>query len=92
MTMGIEFETYLRKDIFPHDQGAVDLIMDLYERSDEERHYIYYVLESYRQGQYSRHNVWKWLMGNVILKYKRQYECMGEYLDEEYQNKMKGGK
>lgn len=92
MTMGIEFETYLRKDIFPNDQSAVDMIMDLYERSDEERHYIYYVLESYRQGQYSRHSVWKWLMGNVILKYKRQYECNAKYLDDEYQAKMKGGK
>ena len=92
MTMDIQFETFLRKDIFPHDQGAVDLIMNIYQDDPKEQRYIYGVMESYRQGLISHYESWKYLMQNIVLKYKRQYECMGKYLDEEYQDKMKGGK
>lgn len=86
------YEIFLRKDIFPHSQSAVDLIIDIYDSDEKERHYIYGVVENYIQGQISKYEAWKYLMCNVILKYKRQYECNAKYLDEEYQNKMKGGK
>ena len=92
MKMYIQFETFLRKDIFPHDTSAVDLIMDIYEDDQKAQQYIYGVMESYRQGLISHYEAWKYLMQNIVLKYKRQYECMGKYLDEEYQSKMKGEK
>lgn len=92
MKMNTYYEAFLRRDIFPHDMSAVDLIMDIYENDEKERHYIFGVLESYIQGLINHYEAWKYLMSNIILKYKRQYECNAKYLDEEYQSKMKGGK
>lgn len=87
--MNSYYETFLRKDIFPHSQSAVDLIIDIYDTDEKERHYIYGVIETYIQGQISKYEAWRYLMSNVILKYKRQYECMGKYLDEEFKEKMR---
>ena len=87
--MNIQYETFLRKDIFPHDQSAVDLVMKIYDENEKERHYIYGVMESYIQGLINHYEAWKYLMQNIILKYKRIYECNGKYLDDEYKNKMK---
>ena len=89
--MNIQYETFLRKDIFPDDMEAVDLIMKIYDENEKERHYIYGVMESYIQGLINHYEAWKYLQQHIVLCYKRIYECNAKYLDDEYKEKMKGG-
>lgn len=87
--MNTYYESFLRRDIFPDEQYIVDEIIDIYDKDESEKHYICMVLEDYIHGC-SALDTYKRLMSNVVYKYRRQYECMGKYLDDEYKNKMKG--
>ena len=75
------YEGFLRRDIFYGRDDYVDLIIDIYEKDDNERHYINLVIEDYLRGGtcYEAHMR---LMNNVVYKHLRQYECMGKYLDD----------
>ena len=88
--MNTYYETFLRKDIYPYDQEAVDLIWRLYDESPKERQYIIYALEDYIHGE-SRYKTWFRLQQNVVCKYKHIYKHNAQYLDDEYKEKMKGG-
>ena len=88
--MNTYYETFLRKDIYPYDQEAVDLICRLYDESPKERQYIIYALEDYIHGE-SRYKTWFRLQQNVVCKYKHIYKHNAQYLDDEYKEKMKGG-
>ena len=84
------YESFLRKDIFPDKQDFVEEIMDIYDKVDKERRYIDLVINDYINGC-SVITTQKRLLNNVLYPYRRQYQCMAQYLDEEYKNKMKGG-
>ena len=88
--INIQYETFLRKDIFRNSPDYVDEIIDVYEQDPEKRRYISYVLESYIQGKISHIQAYKWLVRNVYFVSKRIKENT-EYLDKEYEEKMKGG-
>ena len=88
--MNICYETFLRKDIYPFEQSAVDLIMRIYDENPKERQYIIYIMEDYIKGA-NRYTTWCRLQTHIVSKYKRIYECNAKYLDDEYKNKMKGG-
>lgn len=86
--INIQYETFLRKDIFNKAPNYVDEIIDVYEQDAEKRRYISYVLESYIQGKISHIQAYKWLVRNVYFVSKRIKENT-EYLDKEYEEKMK---
>lgn len=86
--MNIEYETYLRKDIFPCQPHYVDEIIEVYENDERKRIYIINVLEAYIRGELSVYKTYSILMRNVYYWSKRAKENM-QYLDDEYEEKMK---
>ena len=89
--INIQYETFLRKEIFKDSPFYVDEIIDVYEQDGEKRRYISYVIEEYLHGKVSRFQAYIWLMRNVYYV-KKRIEQNTAYLDEEYEEKMKDGK
>ena len=88
--MNTYYESFLRRDIFPEQPSVVDELLNIYDQNEKERRYINLVIEDFIHGCNAM-TTKKRIMSNVIYPYRRQYECMGKYLDDEYENKMKGG-
>ena len=90
--IGIQFETYLRKEIFADNQDYADIVIDEYENNPNQRHYIWYVLDDYMKGNSSRYEVYKrlytWVI-NAKKKTDKTIERKFGYLNNEYEEKVK---
>ncbi|MBO7225304.1 MAG: hypothetical protein J6V35_05285 [Bacteroidales bacterium] len=85
--MNIFYETLLRNDIFPDNEEYIDIVMEMYEKDEKQRHYIMLVLEDYIHGG-SKFTAYKYLRQWVILPFKR-WAKKSEHLDEEFKEKMR---
>ena len=85
--MNAYYESFLRKDIFPNQQDYADIVINIYDQDESERHYISMVLEDYINGG-SAYQAYKRLWQWVVQRYKRM-EKKTSYLDEEFKEKMK---
>lgn len=91
--MNAYYSTFLRKDIFPTQPHYADVVEEVYDNDETQRHYITMVLEDYIKGgscyqAYKR--LWTWVI-NPNLIAKRKTEKKFGFLEDEFQNKMKGG-
>lgn len=84
--MNTYYETFLRKDIFPNQQDYADIVINIYDQDETERHYIAMVLEDYIKGG-SVYQAYYRLYRNIIHRYKWN-EKHNSYLDDEFKNKM----
>ena len=90
--IGIQFETYLRKEIFADNQDYADIVIDEYENNPNQRHYIWYVLDDYMKGNSSRYTAYRRLMTWVVIpkiKTDKKIEKKFGYLEDEFKEKMK---
>lgn len=90
--IGIQFETYLRKEIFADKPEYADIVIDEYENNPSQRHYIYYVLDDYMRGNSSRYEVYKRLYTWIIKSKKKTDKVVDRkfgYLQNEFEEKMK---
>ena len=88
--MNTYYEAFLRRDIFPNNDEKVDLICKLFDESLKDRNYIIYIMEDYINGA-SVYTTRTRFERNIITKWQRIYEYNAKYLDDEFNNKMKGG-
>ena len=84
--MNTYYETFLRQDIFPNNDEKCDIVIEIYNANEVERHYISMVIEDYINGG-SSYQARKRLERNVVDVYYR-LQKKGAYLDEEYKTKM----
>lgn len=90
--IGIQFETYLRKEIFPDSPDKADIVIDEYENNPKQRHYIWYVLDDYMRGNSSRYEAYKRLDTWVINAKKITDKIVDRkfgYLEDEFKEKMR---
>lgn len=92
--MNSQYETFLRKDIFPNQQEYADIVIDVYEKDPTQRHYISMVIEDYISGgsQYQAYKrLWTWVINpNKITN--RKIEKKFGFLEDEFKEKMRWNK
>lgn len=90
--MGIQFETYLRKEIFADNEEYADIVIDEYENNPKQTHYIWFVLDDYMRGNSSRYQAYKRLVTWVVNPKKKTDKKIDKkfgYLEDEFKEKMK---